>query len=196
MDYLEEIDYDPFLCDDCQQFGYCRKRSICIDEEIAEVVSPLQQMPSPFSDDELQKWITEYKWEEILPAEYANTFKEGLFLFNKKRYQQAANTFLLIMGFEDAPMEIRYGLAVCLFFQKDPVNAAVILSHITEPIHKEMRLRFLRSCEIQKRIAKLKVSAFLSTTPNIQDPQKAHINFNTQSVINKRNNDHSVKKLS
>lgn len=163
---MEEFEADPFLCDDCQQYGYCRKISLCSDENEHSrnepVSAPLQNMPVPLSDEEIRKWIIESKWEETVPFQCKATFKEAIHLFQEKKYDQAANSFNMIRIYEDVPAAVGYGSAACLYFQKDPDQAALMVSRITEPDQKEMRLRFIRSCEIQKRLNTLKSRSFHS----------------------------------
>lgn len=164
MHYQEENNLDPFLCDDCQHYGYCRKRATCTDHSELEVedpvATPLQQMPIPLSDAEIKNWIAESKWAENAPPKFELIFREAVYLFQLKKYEEATKTFQMILALEHSPVEAGYALAACLFFLKDPQQAALILSQIIEPTHKEKRLRFMRSCEIQKRMRVLKERSF------------------------------------
>ena len=146
---------NPFLCDSCQQLGYCRKSREAVIEEM---------LPKYF--EVLSKPNTEYHYmkytyiDNMVPIKTmirdSNTvagkkLQQAHDLFHQGEYEQASYLYRDLLTQRADYQEAAVGLAASYFYMQQYEDAATVASGINHFDFNKHLSKFLDACERANR---------------------------------------------
>jgi hypothetical protein len=142
---------NPFLCNDCQKLGYCRKsREAAIAEMLPKYYEVLSK-PNPqyhyMKDTDIANLVP---IKTMVRDSHTNTGKKlqkAHDLFHQYEYEQASYLYRDLLTHRADYQEAALGLAVCYYFMKEYEEAAVTVSYVDSVSLRKSIPEFLNACE-------------------------------------------------
>ena len=158
MKPYNETTTNPFLCDDCQQLGYCRKTR---EDSVEDLLAKHYQYLSVPNKE--YHYIKNTEIANLVPIkttvkDYYSTagrkLQQAHDLFHQDEFEQASYLYRdLLMQRADYD-EAALGLCVCYYFMKQYEEAASIATSISRFSYNDHLSSFLDACERAAREVK------------------------------------------
>jgi len=151
MQHYSDTTKNPFLCDSCQQLGYCRKSREAV---IAEMLPKYYKVLSELNPEYHFMKISEVN--NLVPIKTmvrdSNTaagkkLQQAHDLFHQDEFEQASYLYRDLLTQRADYQEAAVGLAASYFFMKQYEEAAAVASGINDLNFNKQLSKFLDACE-------------------------------------------------
>lgn len=155
MQPFSDTTKNPFLCDSCQQLGYCRKsREAAIAEMLPkyyEVLSELNPEYHFMKGKEINNLVPIKTMVRDSNTDTGKKLQQAHDLFHQDEYEQASYLYRDLLTQRADYQEAAVGLAATYFFMKQYEEAAAVASGINDFEFKNKKVGFLDACEYASR---------------------------------------------
>ena len=142
---------NPFLCNDCQKLGYCRKSREAAIAEMLPKYYEVHSKPNPeyhyMKDTDIANMVP---IKTMVRDSHTNTGKklqQAHDLFHQDVYEQASYIYRDLLTQRADYEEAGIGLAACYYFMKAYEEAAATASGVDSVSFRKSIPAFLNACE-------------------------------------------------
>jgi hypothetical protein len=161
---------NPFLCDDCQHLGFCRKNREKAIEDLLPLYYEVLSKPNPEYDYMKDSDIANLIPLKTMVKDYYTTsgkkLQQAHDLFHQDEYEQASYLYRDLLTQRSDYQEASIGLAACYYFMKQYEEAAATVVTVDSVSLKSSIPEFLNACEkgLKSEIEKRALSASTNNT--------------------------------
>ena len=142
---------NPFLCDSCQQLGYCRKsREAAIAEMLPKYYKVLSELNPEYHFMKVSEVNNIVPIKTMVRDSNTNAGKklqQAHDLFHQEDYEQASYLYRDLLTQRADYQEASVGLAASYFYMKQYEEAAAVASGINDFDFNKHLSKFLDACE-------------------------------------------------
>jgi len=151
MKYFSETTTNPFLCDDCQQLGYCRKtREASVEDLLAKYYQYLSVPNKEYhfmKDADIINLVPVKTTVKDYYSTAGRKLQQAHDLFHQDEFEQASYLYRDLLMQRVDYNEAGLGLSVCYYFMKQYDEAASIATSISRFSYNDHLSSFLDACE-------------------------------------------------